>query len=167
MNPLTEKQIRTSFINASRGEANRAVLPDLDEIAWDDLDYLGWQDPKSPLAAYAVIELDGDPTGILLRSGDARTGRIRRQAMCAWCEDVIDTGDVVLYVARRGGDSGRRGNTIGTLICRQFACSANVRRTPTAVEANDAAGRELIVRRRIAGLRERSEQFVREIGSTR
>ncbi|CAM3538755.1 FBP domain-containing protein [Occultella aeris] len=167
MNPLTEKQIRKSFVNATRGEANRAVLPDLDGVAWDDLDYLGWQDPKSPLSAYAVLELDGEPTGILLRSGDARTGRVRREAMCAWCEDVIDTSDVVLYVARRGGDSGRRGNTVGTLICRQFACSANVRRIPTAVEASDAAGRELIVRRRIAGLRERSAKFVREIGSTR
>ncbi|TDE88819.1 FBP domain-containing protein [Occultella glacieicola] len=167
MNPLTEKQIRNSFINASRGEANRAVLPELATIAWDRLDYLGWQDPKAPLSAYAVLEIDGEPTGIRLQSGDARTGRSRRQAMCAWCEDVVETGDVVLYVARRGGEAGRRGNTVGTLICRAFACSANVRRTPTPVEASDQAAREQIVQRRIAGLRERSERFVREIASTR
>lgn len=167
MHPLTEKQIRTSFVNASRREATQATLPDLDALDWDRLDYLGWRDRKAPLAAYVVLEIDGAPTGVLLRSSD-RT-RLRRRAVCAWCEDVVVTEDVTLYVARRGGASGRRGNTIGTLICTDFLCSANVRRPPTRAEAgSDAeAVREEMVARRVAGLRERSARFVAEVLSTR
>ncbi len=40
MTPLTEKQVRASFVNASKREANQATLPDLAAINWDGLDYL-------------------------------------------------------------------------------------------------------------------------------
>ncbi|ROS75430.1 FBP domain-containing protein [Cellulomonas sp. PhB143] len=167
MNPLNEKQIRASFVNASKREAAQATLPDLDAIDWESLDYLGWRDRKAPLAAYAVLELDGAPTGVLLRAGDPSPDGRRRKAVCAWCEDVVVTDDVSLYVARRGGASGKRGNTIGTLVCTQFVCSANVRRTPTRTEAGNATAAEEIVERRIAGLRERSARFVAEVLRTR
>ncbi|WP_029251614.1 FBP domain-containing protein [Paraoerskovia marina] len=166
MNPLTEKQIRASIVNASRGEANRATVPELDEVRWADFDYFGWHDRKAPLDSYVVLEIDGRPVGIRLRAADA--GRTGRKALCAWCEDIVVTDDVSLYVARRGGASGRRGNTVGTLICTQFVCSANVRRNPTYAEAgNDESMREHLVESRIAGLRERSTRFVQEILSTR
>ncbi|MFC8796115.1 FBP domain-containing protein [Promicromonospora sp. NPDC057138] len=168
MNPLTEKQIRASFLNASKREANQATLPDLGTIDWAHLDYLGWHDRKAPLSAYVVLELDGEPTGVLLRSTDAKTGGARTKGVCAWCEDVVVTDDVSLYVARRGGAAGRNGNTIGTLICTEFGCSRNVRRKPTFTEAgNDPAVRELIIDRRIEGLRERAARFVAEVGRTR
>ncbi|HEV6952578.1 MAG TPA: FBP domain-containing protein [Promicromonospora sp.] len=168
MNPLTEKQIRASFVNASKREAAQATLPELSEIDWEQLDYLGWHDRKAPLSSYVVLELDGTPTGVLLRSSDAKTGRARSKGVCAWCEDVVVTDEVSLYVARRAGAKGRNGNTIGTLICTEFVCSRNVRRTPTFTEAgNDPEMRELITDRRIAGLRERAARFVAEVGSTR
>lgn len=167
MNPLTEKQIRASFLNASKREAAQATLPDLDTLDWERLDYLGWHDRKAPLSAYVVLELEGTPTGVLLRSAEARSSK-RTKGVCAWCEDVVVTDDVSLYVARRGGASGRNGNTIGTLICTEFSCSRNVRRMPTFTEAgNDPALRELITDRRIQGLRERAARFVAEVGSTR
>jgi hypothetical protein len=167
MNPLTEKQIRASFLNASKREASQATLPDLGTLDWERLDYLGWHDRKAPLSAYVVLELDGTPTGVLLRSAEAKSSK-RTKGVCAWCEDVVVTDDVSLYVARRGGASGRNGNTIGTLICTEFGCSRNVRRPPTFTEAgNDPAMRELITDRRILGLRERAARFVAEVGSTR
>lgn len=168
MNPLTEKQIRAALLNASKREAAQATLPDVATLDWEQLDYLGWRDRKAPLSAYVVLELDGEPTGMLLRAADVKTGRARAKGVCAWCEDVVVTDDVSLYVARRGGASGRNGNTIGTLICTEFVCSRNVRRKPTFTEAgNDPAVRELIIGRRIAGLRERAARFVAEVGSTR
>ncbi|GAA4627936.1 FBP domain-containing protein [Cellulomonas oligotrophica] len=169
MNPLTERDIRACFVNASRREATQATLPDLDAQDWDRLDLLGWCDRKAPLSAYVVLEVDGAPTGVLLRAGDRAGTLARRRTVCAWCEDVVVTDDVTLYVARRGGASGRRGNTIGTLICTHFLCSANVRRPPTRTEAGSDADqvRDAIVARRVAGLRERSERFVREVLSTR
>ena len=168
MNPLTEKQIRASFVNASKREAAQAALPDLDAVPWEQLDYLGWRDAKAPLSAYVVLELDGGPTGVLLRAGETGAGRVRRKAVCAWCEDIVNT-DVSLYVARRGGAVGRRGDTIGTLLCTDFVCSRNVRRRPTSAEAGSdvESVREQIVGRRVAGLRERSVRFVQEVSSTR
>lgn len=168
MTPLTDAQIRASFVNASRREVARAQLPDLTEIRWDRLDLLGWRDRKAPLVAYVVVELDGVPTGIVLRAADRSVG-VQRRAMCAWCEDVVETEGVGLFTARRAGALGRKGDSIGTLICGDFRCSANVRRTPIAAEAgsNIAEVRELIVADRIAGLQERSATFVSEVARTR
>ena len=168
MTPLTDAQIRASFVNASRREVANANLPDLAELRWDRLDYLGWRDRKAPLVAYVVVETDDGPTGIVLRAAD-RDPMSRRQAMCAWCEDVVETDDVNLFTARRAGAVGRKGDSIGTLICGDFRCSRNVRRTPTAAEAGSdiAEVRELIVADRIAGLRRRSTTFVAEVARTR
>jgi len=62
MRPLTDKQIRSSFRNASRRETTSTVLPDLSAVPWQRLDHLGWQDRTAPLSAYVVLELDGAPT---------------------------------------------------------------------------------------------------------
>jgi hypothetical protein len=167
MNPLTEKQLRASFVNATRREAAQATLPDLGALDWDRLDYLGWRDRKAPLSAYAVVEVDGTPTGILLRSSDAGAERLRAKSLCAWCTDIVATDDVTLYVARRAGAAGRQGNTIGTLICTDFMCSQNVRRRPTSTEAGTDVDRARFVERRIAELRERSAQFAAEVLRTR
>ena len=167
MNPLTEKQIRASFVNSTRREVTQAVLPDLADVPWDRLDYLGWQDRKAPLSAYVVLELDGAPTGVLLRASPAPASGRRRKAMCTWCRDLASV-EASLYVARRGGASGRAGNTIGTLICDDFSCSRNVRRPPTSAESGSGieAIADQVVAERIAGLRERSLQFVRDVAAT-
>lgn len=167
MNPLTEKQLRTSFINTTKRETTQAALPDLAELSWDRLDYLGWRDRKAPLLAYVVIELDGQPTGIMLRAGAANQTMVRRKALCAWCRDLASV-EAAMYVARRGGSAGRAGNTIGTLVCEDFSCSRNVRRPPTSSEAGTDAEqvRDLIVQERIAGLRERAARFVQEVAAT-
>ncbi len=41
MRPITEKQIRTSFVNSSLRERKELVLPEnLGELDWENLDYL-------------------------------------------------------------------------------------------------------------------------------
>ena len=148
MTPVTESQVRACFANASKREAAQATLPDLDALDWDRLDYLGWRDRKAPLLAYTVHEVEGELVGLLLRSTERRADTPRRRTICTWCEDVINTDDVTLYVARRGGAAGKRGDTMGTLICTDFRCSANVRRRPTSAEAgsNVEEIRELLER---------------------
>lgn len=139
MLPLTPAAIRSSFVNASRKEVKDAVLPDsLDTVDWDALDFLGWRDPKFAKRAYVVLPpLDGDPVGVVLRQADAMP---RSRAMCSWCRDVRLPNDVVFWSARRVGDAGRRGATVGTLICRDFECSRNVRNDPPpAYEGYDVA----------------------------
>lgn len=167
MNALTEKQIRTSFLNASRREATQAVLPDLADLPWDRLDYLGWRDRKAPMSAYVVLELGGAPAGVLLRASAAPASGVRRKALCAWCRDLASVR-ATLYVARRAGASGRAGNTLGTLICEDFTCSQNVRRPPTSSEAGSGvdAIRDRLIAERITGLQERSLRFVHEIAAS-
>lgn len=158
MRPLTEDQIRTSFTNASKGEAKRAVLPDLSTVTWEEIDYLGWQDARKPAQHYVVLELDEEPLGLLLRG----TGRPpTRKMLCAWCQDVVDGVGAASFVAPLGGASGRRGNTIGTAVCADFRCSRNVRRPPAAFELRTEDPALLAYHReqRIAGLRERSARF--------
>jgi len=73
------------------------------------------------------------------------------------------------YVARRAGASGRAGNAIGTLVCDDFPCSRNTRRPPTRAESGTGIGAiaDQVVAERIAGLRERSAQFVQDVAATR
>lgn len=166
MDPLTEQQIRAAFVNASKREVNQAVLPDLDAVDWESLDYLGWQDAKRPKVGYVVLDPGSGPVAVRLTS--AAPGARGRKAVCAWCADVVRTGDVSMYVARRGGSRGRKGDTIGTLICTDFGCSANVRRRPTVSEvgSDDPADHENFVARRIAGLQERSARFIAQVVRT-
>ena len=164
--PLTENEIRSSFVNASKREVAQASLPDLGGLDWERLEYLGWRDTKRPLG-YAVVVIDEAPRGVILRAAPPATalGGRRRSAICAWCEDPIETKDVSLYVAKRGGAAGRNGDTVGTLICTEFVCSSNVRRKPTFTElgSDDPLARELFIERRVEGLKQRCAKFVAAI----
>jgi hypothetical protein len=159
MLPLTDADIRASFLNASRSERKGLTLPpDFDTLDWEKLGHLGWRDPKLPLVGYVIVELDGVTTGILLRQAETRP---LSRAQCSWCVDVTLPNDVVMFTAKRAGDAGRRGDTVGTLVCAHFECSANVRkRPPTAYIGFDVeAARE----RRIGTLRDNVRGFARSI----
>jgi hypothetical protein len=155
MLPLTEQQIRSSFVNASRKEVSDMSLPvDFADVRWNELDYFGWRDRKLGRRSYVVVELDGAPVGIVLRQADAAT---RTRPQCSWCQDVNLTHDVVFYSAKRAGEDGRKGDTVGTLVCANFECSATVRKRPTVAYVGfdvDAARSG-----RITELQERSRGF--------
>ncbi|HTL41724.1 MAG TPA: FBP domain-containing protein [Pseudolysinimonas sp.] len=152
---LDEKTIRASFVNASRKEVSDLVLPPtFATLDWDRLDYLGWRDPKAARRAYIVVPLDDGPVGILLRQAEASP---RSRAQCSWCQDVELPNEVVFYSARRAGPDGRKGDTVGTLVCGEFQCSANVRRVPsTAAMGFDP---DAVRAQRISELRERAASF--------
>ncbi|GAA2483286.1 FBP domain-containing protein [Terrabacter carboxydivorans] len=161
MKPLTENEIRASFVNASRREAKQASLPpDLERLGdrWEQLDLLGWVDRNNPQRAYAVVPVDDEPVGFLLRTSE----RTRRSStMCAWCEDVFATNEVSLFVAKRAGAAGREGNSLGTLVHADFSCSAHVRRLPNGMEGG--LDPFALVERRVEELRERSSAFARRL----
>ncbi|MEZ0579503.1 FBP domain-containing protein [Nocardioides sp. MH1] len=124
MHPVTEREIRGSFVNCSRGEAQRANLPaSFDELPWADLDFLGWVDPKAPQQAYVVVP--GDRLlGIKLRRNPSSSGRAR---MCSLCCTVHPANGVTLMAASRAGRAGREGNTVGVDVCTDLRCSGYVR----------------------------------------
>lgn len=158
MQKITAQQIRSSFINASRSEAAKLTLPkNFESIEWDSLEFLGWRDEKMPQRGYLVLPVNGKPTGIMLRAPEGGSGK-KRAVLCELCRDVFSKADVYLWVAKRAGQSGKDGNTVGTLICAEFGCSANVRKEPPVNEINpDPAA---VVLKQIAGLEFRAGQFL-------
>ncbi|MFH9397652.1 FBP domain-containing protein [Streptomyces sp. NPDC017556] len=126
MKPLTEQEIRTAFVNCTKGEAKRLSVPrDLADRPWGDLDFLGWRDPQAPDRAYLVLVSDEGPVGIQLRSSDAASWQTRR-SMCSLCV-TVHTGGVSLLVAPRAGKAGQQGNSVGAYMCSDLACSLYVR----------------------------------------
>ncbi|MET7320897.1 FBP domain-containing protein [Streptomyces sp. NPDC005549] len=128
MRPLTERDIRTSFINCSKGEAKRLPLPkDLADIDhWSDLDFLGWRDLSAPARSYLVTERGGEPVGVTLLSSSTTRGFLRR-SMCSLCLTTHPGGGVALMSARKAGPAGRNGNSVGLYICTDLDCSLYVR----------------------------------------
>jgi hypothetical protein len=158
MQPLSITDIRSSFINATRSETVKLTPPkNLETLDWADLDLLGWRDEKMPLRGYLVLPTDQGLTGVMLRAPEGGPRR-NRSVLCELCRDVFSKEDVLLWVARRAGQSGRNGNTVGTLICADFLCSSNVRKEPPANEIHPDPA--LVVKRQVEELRERAEKFV-------
>ena len=169
MQPLTDTAIRRSMVNCSRSEAASMTMPEgLSSLDWEARDFLGWRDPRAPGRAYLVQWRDGEPLGLMLRAPGSRMSR-GRAAMCALCHYGQSADNVALFTARRAGQRGRDGNTVGTYICADLACSVNVRSggAPSAFTAPSGQPRpvepgpeaEEAVRRRVAELGERLAAF--------
>ncbi|MCZ7432884.1 FBP domain-containing protein [Streptomyces sp. WMMC1477] len=128
MDPLTEKDIRKSFVNCSKGEATRLRLPpDFPDTPWEDLDYLGWTDPTAPQRSLIVMPGAEGPLGILLRSATGKPAGAVKSSMCQICLTGHDLAGVRLLVAPRAGAAGRQGNSVGQYICADLACSLYLR----------------------------------------
>jgi hypothetical protein len=129
MRPITESDLRGSFVNCSKGETKRLGVPrDLDEQPWDDLDFLGWRDPGAPERGYLVTERDdGTLAGIALRAAPGTARGFTSRSMCSLCLTTHTSGGVALMTARRTGEAGRLGNTVGQYLCADLACSLYIR----------------------------------------
>lgn len=127
MEPLPADEIRRSFVHTSKSRAKALTLPKAyAELPWEELDFLGWRDQKAPNRGYLVLRHDGRTVGLELTT--AASGRPRRgAALCDLCRSTHQITDVALFVARRAGTAGREGNTVGTYICADLACSLYVR----------------------------------------
>jgi hypothetical protein len=161
MQRLTEKDIRRSMVNCSRGEATSMALPrNLDVLDWDNLEFLGWRDPKAPLRGYLIQHRDTGPVGVSLRAAESRMSRAV-SAVCMLCRSGRSGDTVSLFAARRAGAAGRDGNTVGTYICADLTCSANVRLDKPTASLQPDPGRS--PEERIAGLQTRLAAFIDEV----
>ncbi|TQI94493.1 FBP domain-containing protein [Amycolatopsis cihanbeyliensis] len=126
MRPVTEREIRASFVNCTKGAAKRLAVPrDLADWPWEDLDFLGWRDPSARDRAYLVAESGAGLSGVVLRVAP-QSGHIRR-SMCSLCL-TTHTGDgVSLMTARKAGRNGKQGNSVGVYLCSDLACSLYLR----------------------------------------
>lgn len=160
MEPLTAEEIRGSFVNSSRSLVKAMSLPTgFADLPWAELDYLGWRDPKAPARAYLVVRREGGLTGVAMTT--AASARPRRgTGLCDLCHTAHRVTEVALYVARRAGAAGRAGNTVGTYICADLACSLYLRglREPEVPQGETVSTGERVTR-----LGQRLENFVARV----
>ncbi|WP_314432728.1 FBP domain-containing protein [Microbacterium lacticum] len=157
MQALTEDQVRTALVNASPDERDRLVVPMSFVLAdWDHLDFFAWPDPDNRGRGYVIVERDGVPTGIVLR---AASGSRPRAAMCNLCHTMQPGNQVALFTARRVGEAGERGDSVGTYMCADLGCHDNVRLAAPLAPSEVRAS----VDRRIDSTRERVEAFVERV----
>ncbi|PZU27676.1 MAG: FBP domain-containing protein [Microbacterium sp.] len=157
MQALTEDQVRAALVNASPEERDRLTVPMSFVLAdWDHLDFFAWPDPDNRGRGYVVVERGGVPTGVVLR---AASGARSRAAMCNLCHTMQPGNQVALFTARRAGDAGERGDSVGTYVCADLGCHENVRLAARLAPSEVRAS----VDRRIDGTRRRVEAFVERV----
>ncbi|MCT9820816.1 FBP domain-containing protein [Microbacterium sp. W1N] len=158
MRALTEHQLRETLVNASAEERQRLALPaDFLFVDWDHLDFYAWRDPRTKGRGYVVAEVGGTATGIVLRASDSSSHA--RAAMCNLCHTMQPGDQVTMFTARKAGDAGERGDSVGTIVCADLSCHENVRlAAPLAPNEYRAS-----VDRRIDGTRHRIEAFVERV----
>jgi hypothetical protein len=155
MKPLTEDEIRGSLANASPAEAARMPLPGLHEVVWDDREYLGWRDPGSPQRGYLVFWREGEPLGLALRASEVRLQA--GSAACSLCNTLQPAGQVTMFSAARAGQAGERGDSVGTYICADLACSLLIRIAPAHHEAMPSP--DDVIARKASALLDRLHAF--------
>lgn len=156
MRAFTQPEILAAFRGATRSEVKRVTFDEhFDEVDFTRLEFYGWRDRKIPRRAYVVVDAADGPVALLLTRAE---GKPRGRTMCAWCNDVTLTNEVVMYTVRRAGAAGRRGATLGTLVCNNFGCSRNARQLPPAFHKETDL--DALRADRIADLRRRVTGFV-------
>ena len=82
-----------------------------------------------------------------------------RSAMCNLCHTMQPADQVTLFTARRAGEAGEHGDSVGTYICADLSCHENVRLALPLAPSEMRAS----VDRRIDGTRARVEAFVERV----
>lgn len=163
MQPLSPVEIRESFVNASQGEAERVPMPGLHEVIWAEREYLGWRDTQAHQRGYLVHWVEDRPVGIVLRASEFNL-QPGISAMCSLCRITQPSNQVTLFSAPRAGQAGRDGNTIGTYICDDLACSHLIRILPPPHPMQPSP--EQLLAERTAGLLTRVQRFTADVMRT-
>ncbi|GAA4678196.1 FBP domain-containing protein [Gordonia humi] len=162
MRTPTQKQILSAFRGATKSEISKVTFPsDFADIDFSRREFYGWRDAKMPRRAYVVVERDDEFVALLLNRSEAKP---RRRAMCSWCRDVDITEDALLYTVRRAGARGRKGDTLGILVCEDFNCPKHARKLPPAYHKGTDV--DAIREQQVADMERRVQTFVSEVLST-
>ena len=119
--------------------------------------------PDGSPRGYIVHWVDDRPVGFMVRAASS-TLRPGIGAMCSFCHTPQPSTQVLMFSAPKGGAAGRDGNTIGTYLCADLACSMMIRMLPATSELT--LSRSEVVARRSAGLTERLQRFTANLLKT-
>ena len=158
MRPLSEHELRESFVNATDAELEELELPlEYLLVDWEHVDALAWRDRRFRRRGYLVTIIDDEPVGIVLRAADPPSSR-HRAATCNLCHTQQPANQVTMFSARRAGESGRNGDSVGTYLCSDLSCQENVRLGAPLAPAEVRTGHHVAAR--IDGLARRTRAFV-------
>lgn len=162
MRALTEAEVRASFVNADADELRIMEMPhDFLLTDWDYLDFFAWRDPGAGRRGYVLVQHEGRVSGVVLRASEPGRGR---SGMCNICHTMQPGNQVAMFGARRAGEAGARGDSVGTYICADLSCHENVRLAhPLAPNEIRTPGQ---VDSRLDGTRRRMEAFVGRVWAT-
>lgn len=123
MQPFTESALRKSFINCTKGAAQRINIPSsiLTAVAQDQL-FLSWIDPKSPQSAYVVAETSQGLQGLVMEKKKAPVKGGAR--MCQFCLTLHSSSGVSMVSIPTAKSSKDNYGSIGTYICTDLDCVA-------------------------------------------
>jgi hypothetical protein len=159
MKPLTDADIRDSLVNATAVEAERIPLPGLHEVVWNDREYLGWRDPGSPQRGYIAYWRGDEAVGVVLRASETRLRG--GAAICSLCNTPQPANQVTMFTAQRAGQAGERGDSVGTYICADLACSLLIRIAPPQYEMQPSP--DVVVASRATRLAGRLDAFISRV----
>lgn len=121
MEPLTKDEILAAF----DGQTTDVVLPDLNQITWEVLDYFGWIHPGGHLGYMVLVSpVDGSLKGTMLQRARF-SARKPGFEMCSLCHHVHGPNGTAMFTISRK-DSERR-HSIGNIVCKDLDCSLRIR----------------------------------------
>ena len=159
MQPLDETAIRDSFVNLGGLDPARVFVPALHEVIWDAREYLGWRDAANRQRGHLVHWVDDRPLGLLLRVSPSSPPP-GVAAMCSLCHSSRPSDQVTMFSAPRAGQAGLDGNSVGTYICDDLACSHVLRHVPPGTAAKSS---DQVLAERVGGLSERLRRFTANV----
>ena len=120
MQALKREEVIAAFDNRKD-----LVLPDLGEIEWKTLDYLGWIHPSGH-EGYVVLQSPNTGAVCGIRMNRSQRGvKKRRMEMCSWCHHVHKANGTAMFSVTVKGSDGR--HILGNVICKNLDCSLRVR----------------------------------------
>ncbi|WP_072313244.1 FBP domain-containing protein [Agrococcus sp. Marseille-P2731] len=162
MRDVTETELRSCFVNATRSELEQLPMPGLHETIWAEREFLGWRDPRFRRLGYLVHWRGDELVGLVVRGapGGMRPGIA---AMCSLCHSTQPATQVRMFTARLADLDGDTGSTIGTYICEALDCSHIIRTGPPVLLTSDRiASRSAALLERVTRFTARVERAVRE-----
>lgn len=126
MGAHTESAIRKSFLNCSKGAAQRISLPqEILQGDWESRVFLGWTDPKAPRTGYVVAETDDGLRGLVVERGaQTEKGGARMCQVCLTLHTATGVSMMSIQCSRTAKD---RYRSIATHLCADLACSDRTR----------------------------------------
>ena len=153
MRPLTEDDVRASFVNADDDELRtRSPCRATSCSPTGTTSTSSRGAIRAPAAAATSSPRStASRTGVVLRAADG-TSRAR-SAMCNLCHTMQPADQVSLFTARKAGEAGAHGDSVGTYICADLSCHENVRLAAPARAERGAGERRPHDRRHAAARR--------------